>query len=97
MNEDPTLGPVLELDSHEDPEDDQYQGVLFHHRDYATYQDLLATSHDGLRGSYGVISPKKIDIQVEGASVEAVRCDIQADYAVLSAITYGSGYVIYVS
>ena len=97
MTEDPTLGPVLELASHEDPEDDQYQVVLFQHGDQATYQDFLATSQDDLRASYGVISPKKIDIQVEGASVEAVRCDIQAYYAVLATITYDSGDVIYVS
>ena len=37
MTEDPTLGPVLELASHEDPEDDQYQVVLFQHGDQATY------------------------------------------------------------
>ena len=97
MTEDPTLGPVLELASHEDPEDDQYQVVLFQHGDQATYQDFLATSQDDLRASYGVISPKKIDIQVEGATVEAVRCDIQAYYAVLATITYDSGDVIYVS
>ena len=97
MTEDPTLGPVLELASHEDPEDNQYQVVLFQHGDQATYQDFLATSQDDLRASYGVISPKKIDIQVEGASVEAVRCDIQAYYAVLATITYDSGDVIYVS
>ena len=83
MTEDPTLGPVLELASHEDPEDDQYQVVLFQHGDQATYQDFLATSQDDLRASYGVISPKKIDIQ--------------AYYAVLATITYDSGDVIYVS
>ena len=88
---------MLELASHEDPEDDQYQVVLFQHGDQATYQDFLATNQDDLRASYGVISPKKIDIQVEGASVEAVRCDIQAYYAVLATITYDSGDVIYVS
>ena len=97
MTEAPTRGPVLERASHEDPEDDQYQVVLFQQGDQATYQDFLATSQDDLRASYGVISPKKIDIQVEGASVEAVRCDIQAYYAVLATITYDRGDVIYVS
>ena len=34
---------------------------------------------------------------MDGAEVEAVRCDIQADYAVLATITYPSGDVVYVS
>ena len=97
MTEDPTLGPVLELASSEDAEDDQYQVVLFQHGDQATYDDFLEMSQDDLRASYGVIRPKKIDILVEGATVEAVRCDIQAYYAVLATITYDSGDVIYVS
>lgn len=97
MTEDPTLGPVLELASSEDPENDQYQVVLFQHGDQSTYDDFLEISQDDLRASYGVIRPKKIDIQVEGATVEAVRCDIQAYYAVLATISYDSGDVIYVS
>lgn len=97
MTEDPTLGPVLELASSEDPENDQYQVVLFQHGDQSTYDDFLEMSQDDLRASYGVIRPKKIDIQVEGATVEAVRCDIQAYYAVLATISYDSGDVIYVS
>lgn len=97
MTEDPTLGPVLELASHEDAEDDQYQVVLFQRGDADTYDDFLEMSQDDLRASYGVIHPKKIDISVEGATVEAVRCDIQAYYAVLATVTYDSGDVIYVS
>lgn len=97
MTEDPTLGPVLELASSEDPENDQYQVVLFQHGDQSTYDDFLEMSQDDLRANYGVIRPKKIDIQVEGATVEAVRCDIQAYYAVLATISYDSGDVIYVS
>ena len=34
---------------------------------------------------------------VEGAAVEAVRCDIRTYYAVLATITYDSGDVVYVS
>ena len=34
---------------------------------------------------------------MEGATVTAVRCDIQAYYAVLATIEYDSGDVIYVS
>ena len=97
MTEDPTLGPVLELASHEDAEDDQYQVVLFQRGDADTYDDFLKMSQDDLRTSYGVIHPKKIDIPVESATVEAVRCDIQAYYAVLATVTYDSGDVIYVS
>lgn len=97
MTEDPTLGPVLELASSEDPENDQYQVVLFQHGDQSTYDNFLEMSQDDLRASYGVIRPKKIDIQMEGATVEAVRCDIQAYYAVLATISYDSGDVIYVS
>ena len=97
MTEDPALGPVLELASSEDPDNDQYQVVLFQRRDASTYEDFLTKSQDDLRANYGVISPKKIDIEVEGAAVEAVRCDIQAYYAVLATITYDSGDVIYVS
>ena len=35
-------------------------------------------------------------VTVDGAEVEAVRCDIQAYYAVLATITYPSGDVVYV-
>ena len=79
------------------PHSAQYQVVLFQRGDAATYEDFLETSQDDLRASYGVISPKKIKIEVPGAEVEAVRCDIQAYYAVLATVTYDSGDVIYVS
>ena len=62
MTEDPALGPVLELASSEDADDDH-----------------------------------RLKIEVPGAQVEAVRCDIQAYYAVLATLTYDSGDVIYVS
>ena len=97
MAEDPALGSVLELASSEDADSDQYQVVLFQRGDTATYEDFLETSQDDLRASYGVISPKKIKIEVPGAEVEAVRCDIQAYYAVLATVAYDSGDVIYVS
>lgn len=97
MTEDPNLGQVLELASSEDADNDQYQVVLLQRGDQTTYSDFLQTSQDDLRASYGVISPHKIDISVEGATVEAVRCDIQVYYAVLATITYDSGDVIYVS
>ncbi|HIV44149.1 MAG TPA: hypothetical protein H9996_08130 [Candidatus Faecalibacterium avium] len=97
MTQDPTLGQVLELASSDDPEDDQYQVVLFQRGDPSTYPDFIAKSEEDLRASYGFISPRDITIQVEGAQVEAVRCDIQAYYAVLATITYDSGDVIYVS
>ena len=93
MTQDPTLGQVLELASSDDPEDDQYQVVLFQRGDPSTYPDFIAKSEEDLRASYGFIRPSDITIQVEGAQVEAVRCDIQAYYAVLATITYDSGDV----
>ena len=97
MTEDPALGPVLELASSEDADDDQYQVVLFQRGDGATYDDFLEKSQDDLRASYGVIHPSRLKIEVPDAQVEAVRCDIQAYYAVLATLTYDSGDVIYVS
>ena len=47
--------------------------------------------------AYGVIKPRKVNLTVEGAAVEAVRCDIRTYYAVLATITYDSGDVVYVS
>ena len=47
MTEDPALGPVLELASSEDADDDQYQVVLFQRGDGATYDDFLEKSQDG--------------------------------------------------
>ena len=41
--------------------------------------------------------PRKVKIQIEGATVTAVRCDIQAYYAVLATVEYDSGDVVYVS
>ena len=38
-----------------------------------------------------------MNLTIDGAAVEAVRCDIQAYYAVLATITYDSGDVVYVS
>ena len=40
---------------------------------------------------------RKVNLTVEGAAVEAVRCDIRTYYAVLATITYDSGDVVYVS
>ena len=97
MTEDATLGHVLELASAEDNSDNNYQVVLFQRADADTYPDFIEQSEDDLREAYGVISPRKANITVEGAQVEAVRCDIQAYYAVLATVTYDSGDVIYVS
>mgnify|MGYP006982439949 CR=1 FL=1 len=41
--------------------------------------------------------PAQGQIQIEGATVTAVRCDIQAYYAVLATVEYDSGDVVYVS
>ena len=62
-----------------------------------TYEDFIGTSEKDLKQAYGVIKPRKVNLTVDGAEVEAVRCDIQTYYAVLAAITYPSGDVVYVS
>ena len=97
MTEDTTLGHALRLASTEDSSDANYQVVLFQRGDKATYEDFIGQSEADLKAAYGVISPRKVKLQVEGATVTAVRCDIQAYYAVLATIEYDSGDVVYVS
>ena len=82
MTEDAALGHALQLASGGDK---------------ATYEDFISQSEADLKAAYGVISPRKVKLQVEGATVTAVRCDIQAYYAVLATIEYDSGDVVYVS
>ena len=58
---------------------------------------FLEEEEKELQQAYGVISPRKVNLNIDGAAVTAVRCDIQAYYAVLATIEYDSGDVIYVS
>lgn len=97
MTEDETLGHALELASATDSNDNNYQVVLFQRGDKSTYEDFIAQSESDLKNAYGVISPREVNISIDGATVTAVRCDIQAYYAVLATIEYDSGDVIYVS
>lgn len=97
MTEDATLGHALELASAADSDDANYQVVLFQRGDASTYDDFIAQSESDLKTAYGVISPRKVNISVDGATVTAVRCDIQAYYAILATIEYDSGDVVYVS
>ena len=97
MTEDAALGHALQLASGEDSANANYQVVLFQRGDKATYEDFIGQSEADLKAAYGVISPRKVKLQVEGATVTAVRCDIQAYYAVLATIEYDSGDVVYVS
>ena len=62
-----------------------------------TAMRLIDASEKDLKQAYGVIKPRKVNLTVDGAEVEAVRCDIQVYYAVLATITYPSGDVVYVS
>ncbi len=62
-----------------------------------SYADFIDESEKDLKQAYGVIKPRKVNLTVDGAEVEAVRCDIQTYYAVLATITYDSGDVVYVS
>ena len=62
-----------------------------------SYENFIEDSEADLKQAYGVIKPRKVNLTVEGATVEAVRCDIRTYYAVLATITYDSGDVVYVS
>ena len=97
MTEDDTLGHALKLASGTDSDNANYQIVLFQRGDASTYEDYIGQSESDLKSAYGVISPRKVKIQIEGATVTAVRCDIQAYYAVLATVEYDSGDVVYVS
>ena len=97
MSEDDTLGSVLELTTSEDSGSSGFQSVLLQRGTADTYEDFISQSEDDLRKAYGFISPRKANIKIDGAKVTAVRCDIQAYYAVLATIEYDSGDVIYVS
>ena len=78
MTEDAALGHALQLASGEDSANANYQVVLFQRGDKATYEDFIGQSEADLKAAYGVISPRKVKLQVGGATVTAVRCDIQA-------------------
>ena len=95
MTEDDTLGTVLEVADTSDGED--YEAVLLQRGTADTYEDFIGASEKDLKQAYGVIKPRKVNLTVDGAEVEAVRCDIQTYYAVLATITYPSGDVVYVS
>ncbi len=97
MTEDATLGHALQLASAASSDDANYQVVLFQRGDASTYEDFIGQSESDLKNAYGVISPRKANISIDGATVTAVRCDIQAYYAVLATIEYESGDVVYVS
>ncbi len=97
MTEDATLGTVLELASAETADGEDYQAVLLQRGTADSYEDFIESSEKDLKQAYGVIKPRKVNLSVEGAAVQAVRCDIQTYYAVLATITYDSGDVVYVS
>lgn len=97
MTEDETLGTVLELATAETADGDNYQAVLLQRGDADSYEDFIEQSKEDLKQAYGVISPRKVNLTVEGAAVTAVRCDIQTYYAVLATLEYENGEVVYVS
>ena len=92
-----TLGRALELASAQSSDDANYQVVLFQKGTKDTYEDFIGQSEKELKQAYGVISPRKVNLNIDGAAVTAVRCDIQAYYAVLATIEYDSGDMVYVS
>ena len=93
MTEDSTLGTVLELATADSADGEDYQAVLLQRGTADSYADFIDASEKDLKQAYGVIKPRKVNLTVDGAEVEAVRCDIQAYYAVLATITYPSGDV----
>ena len=97
MTEDDTLGTVLEVATADTSDGEDYEAVLLQRGTADTYEDLIGASEKDLKQAYGVIKPRKVNLTVDGAEVEAVRCDIQTYYAVLATITYPSGDVVYVS
>ena len=78
MTEDATLGRALELASAQSSDDANYQVVLFQKGTKDTYEDFIGQSEKELKQAYGVISPRKVNLNIDGAAVTAVRCDIQA-------------------
>lgn len=97
MTEDATLGTVLEVATADSADGEDYQAVLLQRGTTDSYEDFIDASENDLKQAYGVIKPRKVNLTVDGATVEAVRCDIQTYYAVLATITYDSGDVVYVS
>jgi len=73
MAEDDTLGHALRLASGTDSDNANYQVVLFQRGDASTYEDYIGQSESDLKSAYGVISPRKVKITVDGATVTAVR------------------------
>ena len=97
MTEDSSLGTVLELSTAESADGEDYQAVLLQRGTADSYEDFIGASEKDLKQAYGVIKPRKVNLTIDGAQVEAVRCDIQTYYAVLAVITYPDGDVVYVS
>ena len=97
MTEDPALGTVLELSTAESADGEDYQAVLLQRGTADSYEDFIDASEKDLKQAYGVIKPRKVNLTIDGAQVEAVRCDIQTYYAVLAVITDPDGDVVYVS
>ena len=97
MTEDDPLGTVLEVATADTSDGEDYEAVLLQRGTADTYEDFIGASEKDLKQAYGVIKPRKVNLTVDGAEVEAVRCDIQTYYAVLATITYPSGDVVYVS
>ena len=97
MTEDDTLGTVLEVATADTSDGEDYEAVLLQRGTADTCEHFIGASEKDLKQAYGVIKPRKVNLTVDGAEVEAVRCDIQTYYAVLATITYPSGDVVYVS
>ena len=66
MTEDATLGRALELASAQSSDDANYQVVLFQKGTKDTYEDFIGQSEKELKQAYGVISPRKVNLNIDG-------------------------------
>mgnify|MGYP001293135320 CR=1 FL=1 len=84
MTEDPTLGTVLELATADTADSEDYQAVLLQRGTADSYESFIEDSEADLKQAYGVIKPRKVNLTVDGAEVEAVR---SGDVVYVSALT----------
>ena len=73
MTEDATLGTVLELATADTADSEDYQAVLLQRGTADSYESFIEDSEADLKQAYGVIKPRKVNLTVEGAAVEAVH------------------------
>ena len=71
MTEDDTLGTVLEVATADTSDGEDYEAVLLQRGTADSYADFIDASEKDLKQAYGVIKPRKVNLTVDGAEVEA--------------------------